>query len=153
MQFLVAQLQVIDFEEWYFNITEADSNPSNPMWKQLYASVNQEYGLKSQVPSEWNNMIERMKTDDALFEKYRKNYYRRSKYDGVGSCDSNCRKGWMCNARKMHHSQKLCADLGGEQAKRSTYRKSIKPVFRNKQEIMKFYAKWRTTRANDKCPI
>lgn len=36
--------QVIDFEEWYMNITEANANPENPQWKQLYASVNQEYG-------------------------------------------------------------------------------------------------------------
>ncbi|VDL86379.1 unnamed protein product [Nippostrongylus brasiliensis] len=63
--------QVSDFEEWYLNLTEANASPQNPQWKQLYASVNQEYGLKSQSPSEWSNMIERMKTDDSLFEKYR----------------------------------------------------------------------------------
>ncbi|KAK6028324.1 Ser/Thr phosphatase family protein [Ostertagia ostertagi] len=36
--------QVIDFEEWYLNLTEANANPKDPQWKQLYASVNLEYG-------------------------------------------------------------------------------------------------------------
>uniref|UniRef100_A0A0N4X6S3 Metallophos domain-containing protein n=1 Tax=Haemonchus placei TaxID=6290 RepID=A0A0N4X6S3_HAEPC len=69
-------------------------------------------GLKSQAPSEWSNMIERMKTDDVLFEKYRENYYRRSKYDGIGNCNDSCKKGWLCSARQLHHSNTLCADLG-----------------------------------------
>lgn len=61
--------QVIDYEEWYLNLTEANAN-DNPVWKQLFSSMNQEFGLKSQVPAEWNNFIERMKTDDDLFNKY-----------------------------------------------------------------------------------
>ncbi|VDM54909.1 unnamed protein product, partial [Angiostrongylus costaricensis] len=121
--------QVIDFEEWFLNLTEANANPRSPHWQQLYASANQEYGLKSQSPSEWNDMIERMRTDNVLFEKYRqsissifkdeigtqcvklRNYYRRSKFDGIGDCDEKCKNGWLCSARQMHHSKALCADL------------------------------------------
>uniref|UniRef100_A0A0K0D569 Thyroglobulin type-1 domain-containing protein n=1 Tax=Angiostrongylus cantonensis TaxID=6313 RepID=A0A0K0D569_ANGCA len=56
-------------------------------------------------------LIERMRTDNVLFEKYRKNYYRRSKFDGIGDCDEKCKNGWLCSARQMHHSKALCADL------------------------------------------
>ncbi|EPB80531.1 Ser/Thr phosphatase family protein [Ancylostoma ceylanicum] len=146
--------QVIDFEEWYFNITEANANSKNPQWKQLYASVNQEYGLKSQAPSEWSNMIERMRTDDVLFEKYRENYYRRSKYDGIGNCDEKCKRGWLCSARKMHHSETLCADLGSlvERKGRNSYRRKPVPARLSKEEIRQAVLD-RKKRASDQCPL
>ncbi|KAK5985930.1 Sphingomyelin phosphodiesterase [Trichostrongylus colubriformis] len=147
--------QVIDFEEWYFNITEANANPANPQWKQLYASVNQEYGLKSQAPSEWNNMIERMKTDDVLFEKYRENYYRRSRYDGIGGCGEACKKGWLCSARQLHHSKALCADLDSylERNGRNSYHRKPKPAQLTKSEINQALLARKHVRANDQCPL
>ncbi|VDP04207.1 unnamed protein product [Heligmosomoides polygyrus] len=165
--------QVIDFEEWYMNITEANANPENPQWKQLYASVNQEYGLNSQAPSEWSNMIERMKEDDVLFEKYRENYYRRSKYDGIGDCDEKCKRGWLCSAREMHHSKTLCADLGGifalffsqtvvvrrlkalvSRKGRNSYRRKPSPAPLTKEEILKAVSvKKGKALASDQCPL
>ncbi|RCN32059.1 Ser/Thr phosphatase family protein [Ancylostoma caninum] len=146
--------QVIDFEEWYLNLTEANANPKNPQWKQLYASVNQEYGLKYQAPSEWSNMIERMRTDDVLFEKYRENYYRRSKFDGIGDCDEKCKRGWLCSARQMHHSKTLCADLGSlvERKGRNSYRRKPVPARLSKEEIRQAVLDMKT-RASDQCPL
>ncbi|VDM74401.1 unnamed protein product [Strongylus vulgaris] len=160
--------QVIDFEEWYFNITEANADPQSPQWKQLYASVNQEYGLNSQAPSEWSNMIERMRTNDALFEKYRENYYRRSKYDGIGNCDEKCKRGWLCSARQMHHSKTLCADLGCayrllitehrsrnplvERQGRNSYRRKSVPVHLSNEDIRQTVLAWKS-RASSDCPL
>uniref|UniRef100_A0A914VBV9 Sphingomyelin phosphodiesterase n=1 Tax=Plectus sambesii TaxID=2011161 RepID=A0A914VBV9_9BILA len=101
-----SSFQILDFEEWFLNLTEANANPSNPTWQKLY-SAKDEYGLSSMLPSEWNNMIERMKTDDALFDKYRKNYYRRNNIP----CDAKCRNGFLCDCRQLHHEGKLCSDL------------------------------------------
>uniref|UniRef100_A0A7I4Z2W4 Sphingomyelin phosphodiesterase n=1 Tax=Haemonchus contortus TaxID=6289 RepID=A0A7I4Z2W4_HAECO len=148
--------QVIDFEEWYLNLTEANANPQNPQWKQLYASVNLEYGLKSQAPSEWSNMIERMKTDDVLFEKYRENYYRRSKFDGIGDCNDSCKKGWLCSARQLHHSNTLCADLGTliERKGRNSYRRKPKPAHLTRDQIKEaVLARKLQSRADDQCPL
>ena len=61
--------QVIDYEEWFLNLTEANAN-DNPQWKQLLPSMNQAFGMTSQTPSEYNSLLERMKTDDALFQKF-----------------------------------------------------------------------------------
>ncbi|KAK6034601.1 hypothetical protein COOONC_27892 [Cooperia oncophora] len=112
-------------------------------------------GLKSQAPSEWNNMIERMKTDDVLFEKYRENYYRRSKYDGIGNCNEECRKGWLCSARQFHHSKTLCADLGSlvEREGRSSYHRKPKPAQLTSDEIRKAFLARKQVRANDQCPL
>ncbi|KAE9414641.1 hypothetical protein Angca_004472 [Angiostrongylus cantonensis] len=148
--------QVIDFEEWFLNLTEANANPKSPHWKQLYPSANQEYGLKSQSPSEWNGLIERMRTDNVLFEKYRKNYYRRSKFDGIGDCDEKCKNGWLCSARQMHHSKALCADLNSltERRGRNNYRRNPSPVHLTQGEIQ-FAIDQRKNRiqANHKCRL
>ncbi|PAV76776.1 hypothetical protein WR25_16226 [Diploscapter pachys] len=66
-----SSFSVIDFEDWFFNLTLNNAlPPSQAKWEQLYASVLKEYGLASNVPQEWHNFIERMKTDDALFDKF-----------------------------------------------------------------------------------
>ncbi|CAI4226999.1 unnamed protein product [Auanema sp. JU1783] len=104
--------QVIDFNERFLNLTKANSSPGDPVWEYLYESVNSEYGLNDQTPSEWNHLIERMKADNTLFNKYRRNFYRRNNFDGVGPCDEDCKKDWLCSARQFHHSAALCSDLG-----------------------------------------
>ncbi|CAD6185574.1 unnamed protein product [Caenorhabditis auriculariae] len=150
--------QVIDFEEWYFNLTTNNANPSNPQWQKLYASANQEYGMQSQAASEWDNLITRMITDDDLFEKYRDNYYRRTSFDGLKKCDEKCKRGFLCAARQLHDSKKLCADLGDfEKLVRPSKQRNFlnKPRFqsRTKDEIAKAYYKFAGNQRNDKCPI
>ncbi|CAD6200211.1 unnamed protein product [Caenorhabditis auriculariae] len=135
--------QVIDYEEWYFNLTENNANPSNPTWKHLYQSANAEYGLKSQSPAEYNNMIERMKTDDVLFQKFYEHHYRRTKYDGLSECTGNCKLGYLCSPRQFHHEDKLCSDLQGfERVSMSPRKKSIYKNTDGKRR-----------RNSDECPI
>jgi hypothetical protein len=62
--------QVLDFELWYLNLTEANADPQNPHWRQMYSSVKEEYGMQSLAADQWNNVLERMKTDTTLFRKY-----------------------------------------------------------------------------------
>ena len=63
--------QIIDFEEFYLDLTEANANPDAPTnWKQLYTSAKKEYGLASMTPDEWNKLIARMEKDDDYFKAY-----------------------------------------------------------------------------------
>ncbi|CAJ0567409.1 unnamed protein product, partial [Mesorhabditis spiculigera] len=98
---------ILDWEEWFFDLSK-NTDATKHDWTQLYASVLQEYGLKNNNPSEWNSLINRMKTDEDLFKKYRKNYYRRT---DLGPCDQKCRHKLLCSARQAHHSENLCSDL------------------------------------------
>ena len=89
-------------------MTEANANPDAPTeWKQLYSSAKQEYGLASMTPTEWNNLIERMETNDTLFSVYHKNYYRRTD-TGIKPCTGGCKSSMLCSLRKSHHSNNLC---------------------------------------------
>ncbi|PAV83136.1 hypothetical protein WR25_23951 [Diploscapter pachys] len=110
-----SSFSVIDWEDWFFNLTLNNANPTNPQWQQLFGSVLKEYGLPSAIPDEWNKLIDRMKTDDATFNKYYINHHRRNQYDGVEPCTSGCRNGLLCTCREFHHSKgKLCPDLAVE---------------------------------------
>uniref|UniRef100_A0A1I7X467 ASMase_C domain-containing protein n=1 Tax=Heterorhabditis bacteriophora TaxID=37862 RepID=A0A1I7X467_HETBA len=109
-QYPGSSYQVIDFEEHILNLTVANQPPYDPLWTSLYPSVVQEYGMSANLPSEWSNLIDRMKYDDQLFGKYLKNFYRRTNYP---SCNEECRMNHLCSARKAHHSTKLCSDLKG----------------------------------------
>ena len=63
--------QIIDFEEYYLDLAEANANPDAPTnWKQLYASAKKEYGLENMAATEWNKLIDRMDKDDSLFKTY-----------------------------------------------------------------------------------
>jgi len=103
-----SSFQVLDFEQWFLNLTYANALPDGvqPQWSQGYASAKAEYGLATTTYDEFNRMIDRMKTDDALLQKYVKNYYRRP-----ASCNEACRKDMMCSARKAHHTKTLCSDI------------------------------------------
>ena len=61
---------MLDFEEYWLNLTQANLEPDNPQWTTLYASIKAEYGLENMSASSWNDVIERMKTDNVLFDKY-----------------------------------------------------------------------------------
>ncbi|CAL2041010.1 unnamed protein product [Caenorhabditis brenneri] len=127
--------QVIDYEEWYFNLTSNNANPTNVKWEQLYKSANAEYGLKGQTPDEYNQMIERMKTDDDLFNRYYENRYRRTIYDGRAPCsDQQCRNGYLCDARQFHQTNQLCTDLEGGMVKPKDSKKKYSARFVTSQE-------------------
>ncbi|KAH7668126.1 CBN-ASM-3 protein, partial [Aphelenchoides avenae] len=62
--------KLLDWEEWFLNLTVANANPSVAEWTNLYSSVRAEYGLKSLEPADWKDLEERMHTDDGLYRKY-----------------------------------------------------------------------------------
>ncbi|KAK0405862.1 hypothetical protein QR680_018243 [Steinernema hermaphroditum] len=145
--------KIIDFEEYFLNITKANENPSGAKWETLYKSAREEYQLKNLEPSEWNTLLEKMKTDDGLFGKYMKNYYRQNNM----SCDAECKKKRLCEIRQAHHSQKLCSDLDvnileiEKPATRASLVRKKPAAIRSLNEV---FERMRTTNlSSDKCPI
>uniref|UniRef100_A0A914E8U7 Sphingomyelin phosphodiesterase n=1 Tax=Acrobeloides nanus TaxID=290746 RepID=A0A914E8U7_9BILA len=125
--------QVLDFEEWYFNLT-AHGNDNHTTWEQLFASAKTAYGLKNMSAYEWNNLAERMRNNDTLFQTYLRNFYRRDdvkRPDLV--CNATCKADYICNIRKAHHTDNLCKDLGitTEVQKPILYQKQIKYTMPN----------------------
>jgi sphingomyelin phosphodiesterase len=129
-----SSFRVIDFEEYFLNLTVANANPDSPTkWETLYSSAKTEYGLTEISASEWNNLIERMLNDDTLFNKYIKNKYRRN---GM-PCGSQCKLEQLCSIRQAHHSDALCSDLQKIAAENGQQIKMRKKVQSNKSKIGK----------------
>ncbi|CAI4226979.1 unnamed protein product [Auanema sp. JU1783] len=138
--------EVIDYEEWFLNMTTANLDPNNePVWEQLFASINQEYGLLGQTPTEYNKMLNRMKTDDNLFKKYRENRYRRNEFDGITPCDTKCKNHMLCESRQFHHDENLCADL-----KVTSY---TPPAPKYRKKVNRSHFAERPKRSDGKCLI
>uniref|UniRef100_A0A0N4ZWZ1 Sphingomyelin phosphodiesterase n=1 Tax=Parastrongyloides trichosuri TaxID=131310 RepID=A0A0N4ZWZ1_PARTI len=101
--------QLLDFEEWYLDLA-TQGNSDNPIWQQLYSSVLQEYSIPSLKANDWNDLLIHFMNygkDDILFQKYIKNYYRRSNM----TCDESCFRSHLCSIRQAHHSELLCNDI------------------------------------------
>ncbi|CAI8030322.1 Sphingomyelin phosphodiesterase [Geodia barretti] len=59
---------LLDHESYWLNLTEANLK-DKAEWKFEY-SAKEAYGLGSLQPQEWARLIDRFKTDDALFQKF-----------------------------------------------------------------------------------
>ncbi|GLH11753.1 Uncharacterized protein GBIM_16515 [Gryllus bimaculatus] len=91
---------VIDSETWTYNLTDANLNGNAvPKWYKLY-SFQEEYGVKSLVPSELDDLAHRMAKTPALLEKYHRFYVKDS--DARQGCDSGCRQRHLCQIVTDH---------------------------------------------------
>lgn len=61
---------VLDYDEFIYNVTEANLTPEkSPRWYKLY-SFKDAYGLQSLNYEAFGNLIKRMTTDVNIIEKY-----------------------------------------------------------------------------------
>ena len=58
----------MDHESYWLNLTDANLRDQAD-WLFEY-SAKEAYGLESLQPQEWAKLIDRLKTDDALFQKF-----------------------------------------------------------------------------------
>lgn len=91
---------VIDHENYFLNLTEANSSPQ-PQWEQLY-SAKSTYEMNSLQPSEWDNLIRKMRLNDTLFQSYYKFYSRGSPTSPA--CDHSCKDSLICDMQSAHAS-------------------------------------------------
>ncbi|XP_071959555.1 sphingomyelin phosphodiesterase-like [Antedon mediterranea] len=83
---------MLDYNNTILNLTEANLT-NKPVWQFAY-NPKTEYGMKNLFPEDWNDFVQRMKTDRPLFDRFRKNMF---KSHVTGTCDESCRKGQICS--------------------------------------------------------
>ncbi|KAJ8959688.1 hypothetical protein NQ318_021879 [Aromia moschata] len=88
---------LLDFEEWMFNLTLANSRTDRTVdWYKLY-SFKDAYGVDSLEPSDIDNLLNRMTKDHDLLLKYYTYKYRDSPRVANNPCDANCQKNLLCD--------------------------------------------------------
>jgi sphingomyelin phosphodiesterase len=97
---------LLDHESYWLNLTEANLK-DKAEWKFEY-SAKEAYGLESLQPQEWARLIDRFKTDDALFQKFWDYKYKMH----AGPCDAGCRASAICGLQRTRTGSPFpCTDL------------------------------------------
>uniref|UniRef100_A0A914C521 Uncharacterized protein n=1 Tax=Acrobeloides nanus TaxID=290746 RepID=A0A914C521_9BILA len=114
------------------NLTVANENPDQPpQWEAMFLSAKEEYEMPSLKPTYWNQLIDRMLTNDTLLQQFLRNYYRISDRD----CDMDCKNSILCHLRQAHHSDNLCSDFMPPQ--KQAHAEKF-PNFKSKNEAIEY---------------
>ncbi|KAK3801617.1 hypothetical protein RRG08_005388, partial [Elysia crispata] len=96
---------VLDFTTFYLNIT----TPST--WSAELAakySARKDLNMKSLYAADWKDLIDRMETDDVLFQRFFR-YYQALHTDGP--CSGECKSDLLCQLREgRSYDPKLCPE-------------------------------------------
>jgi len=99
---------VLDHETYILNLTEANIS-DNPKWELEY-TTKVDYDMKRLTPLDWDNLVKRMKTDDKLWNKFHKYYFK-----GVPQktkCIGECKTTFLCQLKTgRSHDTTFCKDL------------------------------------------
>ncbi|XP_015834710.2 sphingomyelin phosphodiesterase isoform X1 [Tribolium castaneum] len=87
---------LLDYEEWTFNLTLANSQPSAPLeWYKLYRFT-EAYGVDNLSPTEVDKLLYKMAENHALLDDYYKYRYRNGDPGVEKGCDDSCKKKSLC---------------------------------------------------------
>ncbi|XP_008192876.2 sphingomyelin phosphodiesterase [Tribolium castaneum] len=89
---------LLDYEEWAFNLTLANSYGSSklPEWYKLYSFV-EAYGVDNLLPSEVDKVLYKMTDDHSLLDDYFKFKFRNGDPGISPGCDDGCKKDLLCD--------------------------------------------------------
>lgn len=98
----------LDYQNYYLNITEVNQSQKS-VWRKEY-SAKADLGLKNLYPADWDDLINRMKKDDTLFQKY---YRYTQKLATTEICDAQCKISLLCDLKsgRSHDQDNLCKDI------------------------------------------
>ncbi|RZC34304.1 sphingomyelin phosphodiesterase-like [Asbolus verrucosus] len=110
-----ATFSLLDYEEWTFNLTLANSEPStrSPEWYKLYNFVDA-YGAESLIPAEVDKVLYKMAEDHSLLDDYFKFKYRNGDAGISGGCDESCQKSLLCYIVTTLHGDNTDSSLNSE---------------------------------------
>ncbi|KAF2894532.1 hypothetical protein ILUMI_11660 [Ignelater luminosus] len=98
---------VLDYEQWTYNLTEANlDSKKDPNWYKLY-SFKDAYGLEKLEPSDFHDLLQRMSTDVSLIEKYRRFKVRDSPIPLSSECDKRCLTNLFCSITAVEYEDSL----------------------------------------------
>ncbi|KAJ8922714.1 hypothetical protein NQ315_007749 [Exocentrus adspersus] len=103
---------VLDFEEWTFNLTRSNLDAAkNVEWYKLY-SFKDAYGVDDLQPADVDNLLTRMTKDHSLIQKYYNYKFRNSDVAVKEGCDEHCEKDLLCNiVTTLHDDDEHCKRL------------------------------------------
>ncbi|KAK0423677.1 hypothetical protein QR680_008272 [Steinernema hermaphroditum] len=106
-EFEGSRYRVLDFDNYFLNLTNLKSEADTPKWEKLY-SARSEYNMNDLSAQSWNELITQIGTNPEVFSRFLKNYSRREGFP----CDKKCREELLCSLRRGHHNEAaLCPEV------------------------------------------
>lgn len=100
--------EVLDYIQWNTDLVEANKNGKIDF--RLFYTAKDAYGLDDLSAASWSKLVDRMKSDDSLFQKYWLFY--NGNVTGTGPCLGSCKKEALCSITSATHAQlKACLGL------------------------------------------
>ncbi|GAB6020690.1 hypothetical protein CHUAL_003359 [Chamberlinius hualienensis] len=87
--------QVLDYEEYWLDVNKANSD-GFPTWE-LLTTAKSAYSMPDLTAASFDDFINRMETDDALFQTFYQNYNR---VFTDPPCEDNCKKNMLCDLKQ-----------------------------------------------------
>lgn len=99
---------VVDHETYILNLTEVNKNIVPPRWTLLYRAQ-EDYGLKSALPADWDGLIRSFLQDDRAFQHF---WYLNHKGHISEPCHDSCKTAALCFLRTGRSGDpQLCKSL------------------------------------------
>ncbi|XP_044728677.1 sphingomyelin phosphodiesterase 1-like [Chrysoperla carnea] len=110
---------IIDYEQWIFNLTQANEDHGSPDWFPLY-TFKEAYNLDSAQPIKLNQFIDNLKTNKTLFEQYRRFEIKDANYAPLQDCsDPTCKRQTLCEIiTTLYKDRRVCNALLGNKKKK-----------------------------------
>ena len=102
MQYILCHFQILDYEQFWLNLTEANLN-KKAEWKREYV-FSELYETKTFDPETFANIFENLKTSESWFNKYfQANSVKKVDY----ACDSieNCKSFHLCAISEQDYTK------------------------------------------------
>ncbi|KAL8597001.1 hypothetical protein ACOMHN_050100 [Nucella lapillus] len=99
--------EVLDHETYILNLTAANIRQKPPVW-QLEYTAKAAYGMPSLFPKDWDNVINKLQTDNKLLQQFYRFYY---KSNVKAPCNTDCAKELICGLRsaQSHSASVFCS--------------------------------------------
>lgn len=112
---------VLDHETYIMNLTEANLS-NKPQWIKEY-SAKETYGLSSLAPADWDHLVQRMNSDDAILQTFYRLYWK--SHSPTTTCDHNCKKQYLCEIKTgRSHDSQMCRHFNVSITEAMLYRKA-----------------------------
>lgn len=86
----------MDYEEWIYNITEANLTPDQPPnWFKEY-TFKEAYGMERLRPQDMADLVVRMSQNQALLDQYYMFHVKEADTSMAFGCDAGCHLGNLC---------------------------------------------------------
>ncbi|CAJ0914636.1 unnamed protein product, partial [Mesorhabditis belari] len=100
---------ILEMETYSANITEANINNHEPLWKLEYKTT-ESYSMKDLSPASWHELTVRFENDPDLFRKFYNFYTRNGNQSDNCPNEKGCREGFVCGMRtaRSHNEAPIC---------------------------------------------